>query len=530
MVVLYVFNLISILDFSYSYLIGVFDMRHIFLGLLLPFGLASTPSNTFVREYQPQFQLSQNSTSVSSSAEFYTTAQRLVQQQLYLITRIEQALIDPDPNRMRSVRGQLTVQTKSIEGFIQRQYNSPRTLCTRKGDISLDESVLPVQLTQSQAQIYCSLYTSSQELIKLAPVIDQLLSRRGELALVRELPLVSGERQADPVLAMSPVQFPNLGKPATPFATREPNSASPPLPIVGGNGKTAIAGYVPPMQPAITAPEAAITILKAAHKFLQPAQGAFSPETQLVVPQEVNAKLDRLTYDIDPQEPQIYAKLLELPNTGIFRVLPDSAYRRQPNTLQNRLQAGISNRYPFPSLGKAKGGFTPSLALQMVGDDFQLMNPGVDYGFMVDLGDVPLENLDSQLQAIATPTREFFLNYQPPKELEALQVDRRRFLTGKDQNWQPGNVILAGAKAELNHTYLVRSLQFQLPEIILSRQPIYRQNSRLRQQLAPINSSDIIVAFRPVRRRYDGSYTIVWRVLNQLPAPPIEDLDNYLQY
>jgi hypothetical protein len=504
-------------------------MRQIFFGLLLSFSLTSTPSSTLAQENLSPSAQNQNLASEPITENFYTTASRLVQQQIYLIARLEQAFTEPDPNRMRSVRGQLTIQTKSVEGFLRRQYSSPKTLCTPRADSSINLSALPSKLTESQAQIYCSLYTSSQELLKLSPAIDRLLSRRGELALVRDLPLVTGERQLDPVLPLAPVQRPNLGKPATPFSTREPDLTSSPLPIVGRDAKTAIANYQPPMQPAIAPLEEALTTLKAANKLLQAARVAFSRETPLIDPQETAAILDRFAYDIDPQEPQTYAKFLELSNTGIFRVLPDSAYRRQPNTLQNRLQPSVSQRYPFPSLGETQGGFTPSLALQMVGDNFQLVQPGIDYGFIVDVGDVPLEQLDGKLQAVSSPTREFFLNYQPPKELEALQVDRRRFLSGKNQNWPQSQMILAGAKAELNHTYLVRSLQFQLPEIILHNQPISPQNSRSRAQLAELQSSDIILAFRPVRRRQDGSYTVVWRVLNQLPAPTIEDLANYLK-
>lgn len=504
-------------------------MRQIFLGLLLPLSLTATDIS-LAQESHSQSDLNNNLASTPVGESFNTTATRLVQQQMYLIARLEQALTEPDPNRMRSVRGQLTIQTKSVEGFLQRQYSSPKTLCTPpRADSSINLPPEPVQLTESQAQIYCSLYASSQELLKLAPVIDRLLSRRGELALVRQLPLVSGERLFERVLPLAPVQRPNLGKPATPFSTREPDLTPSPLLVVGRDTKTAIANYQPPMQPAIAPLEEALTTLKAANQLLKAARAAFSRETQFIDPQETAATLDRFAYDIDPQEPQTYAKYLELSNTGIFRVLPDSAYRRQPNTLQNRIQASVSERYPFPSLGETKGGFSPSLALQMVGDNFQLIHPGVDYGFMVDVGDVPLETLDGRLQAVSSPTREFFLNYQPPQQLEALQVDRRRFLSGKDQNWRQSQVILAGAKAELNHTYLVRSLQFQLPEIILSGQPISQQNSRSRAQLGQLQSSDLILAFRPVRRRKDGSYTVIWRVLNQLPAPTIEDLANYLK-
>lgn len=62
---------------------------------------------------------------------------------------------------------------------------------------------------------------------------------------------------------------------------------------------------------------------------------------------------------------------------------------------------------------------------------------------------------------------------------------------------------------------MVRSLQFQLPEAMLKSQTMSPE------QLQNIPSSDMIVAFRPVRRRPDGSYTVLWRVLNQLPTPKI---------
>jgi hypothetical protein len=54
----------------------------------------------------------------------------------------------------------------------------------------------------------------------------------------------------------------------------------------------------------------------------------------------------------------------------MFRVLPDSAYRRQWNTIENQLQPSIIERYPFASVGEVKGDFNPSLALKMIDDNF----------------------------------------------------------------------------------------------------------------------------------------------------------------
>jgi len=223
-------------------------MRHIFFSFLLLFWLIYVPKNTLAAEYKPESSPSQNSALMPASKNFDKSASLLVQQQINLIARIEQALSEPDPNRMRAVRGQLTIQVKAVEGFLKYQYNSPKALCTpTDSSTRLSKTSL---LSVGQIQIYCSLYASSSELSNLTPLLDRLLSRRGELALVRELPLVSGERQSDPVLSIAPIQYPNLGKPAIPFSTWEPIPPNPPQ-IIDRTAKTAIADYVPPRQPAI---------------------------------------------------------------------------------------------------------------------------------------------------------------------------------------------------------------------------------------------------------------------------------------
>jgi hypothetical protein len=505
-------------------------MRYIFFSLLLPFSLISVPGSAQSLDYRSSYSPKQILATEPANENFYTIASKLVQQQINLIARIEQAITTPDANWMRSVQGQLTIHTKSVDAFLNRQSQNPKNVCTSKVDLT-ESSLLAEPLTGSQLKIYCSLYASNQELLKLAPVLDRLLTRRGELALVRSLPLVIGERQVDSVLSIAPIQRPQLEKPATPWATEATaNLSSPPLPIIGRIAKTAIADYVPPRQPAIAAPQEALTTLASAKKFLTAAQVEFPFKNRFTNPQETAAVLDRFSYDLDPQEPQTYASFLKLPHTGIFRVLPDLAYQRPLNTVQNRLAASVSERYPFPLLGDTKASFTPSLALQLLGERFGLGHQGVDYSFMVDVGDVPLEKLEPKLQAVAQPFREFFLNYQPPKQLENLQIERRRFVTGKDQNWNLNQIILASAQAELNHTYLVRSLQFQLPDMILNGKPLSPQERLLLGQLQNIPSSDILLAFRPVRRRSDGSYTVLWRVLNHFPEPQINDLDKYVNY
>lgn len=503
-------------------------MRYTFFSFFIPLCLLANIESAFASK--ADLQSSPNHYQKSSKVESFDVVSRsLVQQQINLIARIEQALSQPDSNKMRAVGGQLITYTVVVETFLKRQYPMPQALCNQNQASSTSVDSIP-PLSASNLKIYCSLYNSSKELSKLTPVLDRLLSRRGELSLVRELPLVSGEKQSDLVLPMSPVTRPNLGKRAIPYAILEPSVAQNPSLFIGKRKKTAIANYVPPVQPAIKAPSEALTTLKNAENFLAEAISVFPAQNKFQNPKKTAAELDRLRYDVDLQDKQTYQKLLSMPDTGIFRVLPHQVYLRPLNTVENRSQKNVLGRYPFPVLSESKDNFTPNLPLQIVKGKFQLLPQGVDYGFMADIGDIPLDSLDANLQTINAEKRDIFLNYQHPKKLGDLQVERQKFTTEKHQVLIENEPILNKADAKLNHTYLVRNLQFQLPEIIVDNQVLTRKQRRYIDQLLQMQSSDIILAFRPVRRHSDGSYTIIWRVLQQLSDPQIEDLEDYLTY
>jgi hypothetical protein len=452
------------------------------------------------------------------SNNFYKVTGQMLQEQINLISRIEIAITQPDPNRVRAVRGQILVQSRVIEAFAKRQNPSFRKTCAAMNSQNLKDS---------EAEIYCGLYASSQELLELSPLLDRILSRRGELALVRELPLVSGERKSHPILAISPIERPLLGQKAVPFAIQEPNLPYSSVPTVGIIGKKFLADYVPPMQAAITLAPEALLPLKNAEVKLNQTKAVFPKEIKFEDPKQTTSALENFAYGLDLEEPKTYAKFLKLPQTGIFRVLPHSAYSRPLNTLQNRLVQTVGERYPFPRLGEATSKFNPSLTLQLVNNNFQMQLKGVDYSFIADLGDIPIEKLDLDLKKVSPSIRELFLNYQPPQRLEAIQIERRRFHTGKGVNNSIAQTMLP---AKLNHTYIMRSLQFQLPEAIVKNQQLTPQQRLQIDTLTKIQSSDHLIAFRAVRQRKDGSYTVIWRVLNQLPNPQITDLEAYLRY
>lgn len=504
-------------------------MRYLFLSFLVFFWLTTIQSSIWGAESpSPSFPSQNPDSSIDNT--FYTDAARLVQERIDLIIRMEKAVGGSDPNILRAVRGQLTLHDSAVERFLRRYDRNPKALCFLAP--TSPEFVAPVvsKLTEGQTKIYCSLYNGSQELLKLKPTIDRLIARRGEIAEVRRIPLVSGEPpQVFPDFTYQPVELPNLGEPAIPFFAREPNLPPIAPPVIGRTAKKPIAEYVEPIQPAFFTPPEAIAILRGAKLLTLAAREAFPAGTQFSNPALTTAARERLVYEVDAEYPRAYAEFLAQPNTGIFRVLPASAYRRPLDTVENRFALSVAERYPLPVLAQGKGKLTHRLTLELVDDQFQLMPQGIDYGFMVDLGDIPLETLDPTLQAVAPEIRQFFLNYQPPSQLAAIQSDRRRFLTNKRENFQENRHIVGEAPVVLSHTYLLRSLKFQLPEIILQGGVVSRSQRLHIDQLLKMQSSDVLVAVRPIHRHPNGGYTILWRVINQLEDPKITDLEEYLK-
>ena len=263
-------------------------MRYFVLSVLIPLWVLFVPRQAFGGGLKPQVRIVKNSPEEGLQDQEDLTI-KLMQQQMNLLSRIEKSLNTPDPNQIRAVRGQLTLQIRAVERFLQVNYPNYQVLCT--------SAVTGVTSTPAQAQVYCSLASYNQQLSKLSPILDQLLARRCELALVRPLPLVSGG-QLHSVLTIAPIQRPQLSQPAIPF-NHEPDLPIGTIPIIGLRAKTAIANYVPPLQPAIVPPPTALTIIQTARKLLAQAQSVFT-SNKLLDSQATTTSNDD-TYALNPQ-------------------------------------------------------------------------------------------------------------------------------------------------------------------------------------------------------------------------------------
>ncbi|MEQ9622029.1 hypothetical protein [Coleofasciculus chthonoplastes] len=463
----------------------------------------------------------QETTAQSSFAQgFWRPAERLVQDQLNLINRIERAFYSPNVYQVEATRSQLFLHLGKVERFLTSQYRIPQFLCNN----GTPDPDVPAPLTLPQRQVYCTLYVSTQ---KLEPMVDLLDRRLPMLAGVAAPSTVPDEQRLGLRL--------NLATPLRPRFSPVPDFPEPEPPVLGMPTKRPTTDDSrQPLQPAIAPPEAVTRTLLTAREQLLPTLPAFPDSARIIDPGVYSVIPTQSTLGLLPLEPQRYADFLNQPNTGIARIFLAESYHPDPNTLRNRLQSPLPQPFPLTTGVESVTDAVPSFALEIENGNFTISLPGLDYGFIVNLGDVSLDEINGNLNTISTLTpeqRDLFMNYRPPNDVEGLQIDQRRFYTGKDGiGFVPplSPPAATGSKIALNNTYLVRLIQFQLPEAILKGEPISRAQRRYLPEILKTPSSDVIVAFQPVHQRLDGSYTVLWRLLYRFADPKIENLVEYV--
>jgi len=515
------------------------------------------------------------------SPQFWDAAQDLTQTQLHLSDRIDRAISGTDPNAVRAAAGQILLHVRGLERFLKTQVPDPRSLCFPQFPQPARNPFSP-----SEQDVYCDLYGSIGDLENLLGLLNYRLGTLATVAEVRPLPLVSGEWV---VTAAGIPEFQRGSlREAAPSLTR----TAPVLPPVVSRpfdrpAKSALGDYQPPLDPAIAPLATAQSQLAQLNdrlgqliaRFPQGGSRNFVDPRPLSRPQVPS-------FSLTPEETSAEAAFLALPHTGLSRLLPASVYQENPQVVRNRLDPTARDRYPFPALvpgdapqlpplgatAKATPGMTDrsgtlspgtrTLALgdqpfaaqlklqtqpQGSGDVLELVTPDLDYGFIWDLGVVPLEQLtlDVLLNLPQDPdddpepaipltltdlsTLTFFLTYTPPNTLGALQADRNRFLTGKQSAFGlPADLPLQAAM-NLNHTYLLRSIQFQVPEALRAGRFQREGDRRYQSVLLDMPSQDLLLAVQPTQRHPDGSYTLRWRILGQFPNPEVVDLGQYVE-
>jgi hypothetical protein len=186
-----------------------------------------------------------------------------------------------------------------------------------------------------------------------------------------------------------------------------------------------------------------------------------------------------------------FAEFLKQPNTGLIRILPSGLY-------EDRLTIrGGGAYYSFTRLTHEYG-YGSDIELQRVPTNdlvappiaeynFRVGFAGADYGFIVTLGNVPLDKVTLDHDGV-----KFLVDYDPPSAEPQARSEFRRAREGVGKN---GYSYKSVVPAIANYTYALRSINYK--------------------------TSDVLVAFRVVRKEIDGSVVILWKRLKRFSRPDL---------
>ncbi len=429
------------------------------------------------------------------SARFWSNAETILDAQAEWLVQATAADLAADPSAKLTLSNQLREQLSAMDLFIQRYYRYPQQQCQTNRPTALLESVPELDLTQ--VETYCAIYQLSRDL-------NPLHQRLTQLPLPAEPTPTSLFRNPAKLAVQSAKRIEQFNSAEqTPPATSRPAFRY--SQMVGLQPmKQLRAGDRPPVIPAMTPPPDLLKQLSQVETKLVAVQASLPRNRQLFAatslplsqPQKPTPPINQ--FAVPPAEKATYQAFLAQPQTGIDRVYPTTAFAPSRNRLR-------PNNLPLP------------FGLRMEAGQFLLGGGALNYGFMAEIGNVDLDDIqiDQGLPAL-------FSSYTPPTTLAEIQHHQRRFLVGKD------TPLGSEIPAKLNHTYVMRLLNYQLPELVTTGRPLQSGERGQLRTLLNYQSSDRLIAFRPVKQQDDGSYTILWKVLDTKAAPQISDLKNYV--
>jgi hypothetical protein len=188
---------------------------------------------------------------------------------------------------------------------------------------------------------------------------------------------------------------------------------------------------------------------------------------------------EALLLAISSEDREAFAEFLAQPRTGIVRLLPREKW---DGKLSMR---GGGAYYSFTRLVHEYG-FGSDISLEQ--NYFGVGFAGASFGFLVNLGNVPLESV-----TLSTDGVRYLAAFSAPNAEPGARVEQRRSSMGFEaEDWTYKSRLPVFTK----QTYVVRSVDY--------------------------GTSDVLVAFRVVRKDVDGSVILVWKILKKFSKPELE--------
>jgi hypothetical protein len=187
-----------------------------------------------------------------------------------------------------------------------------------------------------------------------------------------------------------------------------------------------------------------------------------------------------------------FAEFLKQPDTGLIRLLPRGLY-------DDRLTIRGGGAYYSFALSTNEYGRGSDISLEKIQSYdyepppianyvFQTGFAGANGGFIVRLGNIPLDKVTLDHKGV-----KFLAGFIPPSTVPEARAVFRRDYAGIRENrfeykWRSLVIV--------NYTYALRSINY--------------------------DTSDVLVAFRVVRKEIDGSVVILWKMLKRFPTPELQ--------
>ena len=180
--------------------------------------------------------------------------------------------------------------------------------------------------------------------------------------------------------------------------------------------------------------------------------------------------------DAPAEDKRAFAGFLTRPGTGLIRLLPRGAYDLYVN--------GDGAYYSFTRRSHDYGRGSD---VEFEAEFFHVGFAGADFGLFVSLGDVPLEVVGAETVGVG-PLAEL----EVPTDTAKAREQYMRSLRGFESE---GRSYRKEAAVAVNNTYVVRSVNY--------------------------GESDVLAAFRVVRKDSDGSVILLWKILKEYPKPEL---------
>lgn len=180
------------------------------------------------------------------------------------------------------------------------------------------------------------------------------------------------------------------------------------------------------------------------------------------------------------EDRKAHAEFLAQPGTGLVRLLPREEWNGKLSTRGGGAYYSFTrlrHEYDYgTNIGFEQGSLSARLA-------------GASFGFMANLGDAPLEALTAETEAV-----QYMASYKTP----AFEPDARKSqMQFGGAGYEVGGVTYKDTvPVSVGSTYALRSVEY--------------------------NNSDVLVAFRVLRKDSDGSVVLLWKMLEEFPKPTLQ--------